>query len=127
MSLIEDIIARLQRPIDEVEIRETEAEDGIRRIAFVQTATVGGGAGGVDFIPFPEMLDVNLRVFKNEKAYKFHPRLRWDIKGQEISFSLDLIEPAIVEEEAFEKVIETFKAHVVAADRAAPQVYIGEP
>lgn len=118
------------RTTGEIDVTETEAENGIRSISFGSSVTVSARDPASDqLIPFPESIDVSLRVFKNEEAFTFHPRLRWEVEGDQVTFCLDLIDPAIVEEEAFNKVIDDFKSCVMTVTelKAPPLVLKGAP
>lgn len=85
--------------------------DGKRSLEFRSSAQAQGTLNGTR-VSFPETIEVDLRIFKNLETYTFKPRLRWDIDQNEIVFCIDLIEAAVVEEKAFNKVLEQVKDQV---------------
>jgi uncharacterized protein YfdQ (DUF2303 family) len=68
-----------------------------RAIQFTQDSNATGMG-----IAFPEQLEINLRIFKNCAEFKFKPRLRVHVEGQNsVQFSIDLMDADIIEENAF--------------------------
>jgi len=62
-------------------------------------------SGGDQSIPFPEVLKVNLRIFKHCHNYELEARLNWNLDHGEIQFTFDIVDPEGVEEKAFNEVI----------------------
>ena len=88
---------------------------GANRSLEISEETEGGGKVSPDLystVPFPEFLEIELRIFRNCEVFQFKPRLRVHVEGQhDVQFCIDLMEPSIVEERAFAREIELVTEH----------------
>lgn len=88
----------------EIEIDES-VKSGLRKLHIQDDTTVKGTVGGKT-IDFPEVLEVELRIYRNVETYKFQARLRHRVEGNKLVFWYDITDYEMIEESAFEEVIE---------------------
>lgn len=91
-------------------IAKEDYTNGKRSLDIKLNHQVGGNTETGELIPFPENVTVSLRVFKNAARFDFKAQLRWDIKQEQLYFTIDLAESSIIEDDAFQKVVETIEA-----------------
>lgn len=89
----------------DIDINEDLA-NGVRGLVVSGNTTVKAKEGD-NYIPFPEKIDINVRIFKHCPAYKLEARFHWKLQNDDILLALDLIDPDGVEESAFNQVIES--------------------
>jgi uncharacterized protein YfdQ (DUF2303 family) len=80
-----------------------DLESGQRQLA---VSNESGVTAGKSRIAFPELINVQLRVFKGDIEFDFQARLRWDYTDGQLTFAIDLKDYRIVEELCFLKIAE---------------------
>ncbi|MEM1155112.1 MAG: DUF2303 family protein [Pseudomonadota bacterium] len=88
----------------DISVKENAA-GGERILDISMNSKVSGAGSDGEQVPFPEILEVTLRVFRNADTYTFSARLRWDVGNNGLTFTIDLVDEASVEEMAFDEVI----------------------
>jgi len=86
-----------------------DLEGGSRKLKISKDDSVTSGSSKV---PFPEFLELKLRVFRGEIDFKFQARLRWDLTDGKLTFAIDLRNSEIVEEQAFNEICDRIKANL---------------
>lgn len=90
----------------ELNINE-DLEHGTRRLTFNSSQRVAASKPGSDVqVTFPEIIKIELRVFKGYTKFDFQARLRWDFQDNNLMFAIDLRDSEVVEENAFCQVVQ---------------------